>query len=171
MRLAAELARYGLSIRIIDTASHLPDVAHPHARRTHRMTEPTRLIGYSVGGRPTERILGQLGLPQSDDTVLRSLKETISIRRIKSPRVVGIDDWSCLKGRRYGTVIVDLERRGVVDVLPEHSADATADWLSRRPEIGIVSRDRCGLYAHGRRVVPLRRGRSRTGSTCWTICA
>jgi transposase len=62
---------------------------------------------------------------------------------------VGIDDWSWLKGRRYGTVVVDLERRVVVDVLPERSADATADWLSRHPEVEVVSRDRCGLYAQG----------------------
>ena len=57
------------------------------------------------------------------------------------------DDWSWLKGRRYGTVVVDLERRVVVDVLPERSADATADWLSRHPEVEVVSRGRCGLYA------------------------
>jgi transposase len=113
------------------------------------VTELARSIGYSAGGRPTEKILKQLGLPQSDDTVLRNLKENARTRRIKAPRAVGIDDWSWLKGRRYGTVVVDLERRVVVDVLPDRSAAATPDWLSGHPEVEVVSRDQCGLYAQG----------------------
>jgi len=127
----------------------LPGVAPPHARRTRRVVELAILIGHSAGGRPAERILRQLGLPQSDDTVLRSLKANAGTSRTRSPTVVGIDDWSWLKGRRYGIIVVDLERRVVVDVLPERSAEATADWLSRHPEVEVVSRDRCGLYAQG----------------------
>jgi hypothetical protein len=70
-------------------------VAPPHGRRTRRVTELARLIGYAAGGRPTERILIQLGLPQSDDTVLRNLKGHAAVQHIKAPpRVVAIDDWS-----------------------------------------------------------------------------
>ena len=76
-----------------------------------------------------------------------------------------------MKGRTYGTIVVDLERRVVVDVLPERSADATADWLRRHPEVEVISRDRCGLYAQGRLVAHLRRARSPIGSICWTTCA
>jgi transposase len=127
----------------------LPNVAPSHARRTHRVAELARLIGYSAGARPAEKILRQLGMPQSDDTVLRDLRKSAVIRPVKDPRVVGIDDWAWLKGRRYGTVIVDLEKRIVIDVLSERSADATAKWLSHHPAIDAVSRDRCGLYAQG----------------------
>jgi transposase len=63
--------------------------------------------------------------------------------------VAGIDDWSWQQGRSYGTIIVDLERRQVVDVLQRRSAENTARWLRQHPEIDIVSRDRCGLYAQG----------------------
>jgi hypothetical protein len=55
-------------------------------------------------------------------------------------------------GRGSGTVIVDLERRQVVDVLPNRSAASTAEWLKRHPEIEVISRDRAGLYAEGARV-------------------
>jgi hypothetical protein len=41
----------------------LPGVATPHARRMHRVTELARLIGYSAGARPADKILRQLGLP------------------------------------------------------------------------------------------------------------
>ena len=65
--------------------------------------------------------------------------------------MVGIDDWCWRRGDRYGTIIVDLERRKVIDVLPKRSVEETATWLKRHPEIEIVSRDRCGLYAQGAR--------------------
>ena len=64
-------------------------------------------------------------------------------------RVIGIDDWAWRKGSTYGTIMVDLERREVVDLLPNRSAAATADWLKRHPDIEIVSRDRCGSFAQG----------------------
>ncbi len=44
-----------------------------------------------------------------------------------------------------------LEKREVADVLAERSAVGTADWLGQHPEVEIVSRDRCGLYAQGAR--------------------
>ncbi len=42
--------------------------------------------------------------------------------------VAGIDDWSWRKGMTYGTFVVDLERRQVVDVLADCSAVGTAQW-------------------------------------------
>jgi transposase len=65
--------------------------------------------------------------------------------------VVGIDDWSWQRGRSYGTIAVDLERREVVDVLADRSSETTARWLQQHPEIEVVSRDRCGLYAQAAR--------------------
>jgi transposase len=107
-------------------------------------------VGHASGGRPAERLLTHLGLPQSDDTVLRNLKHHVAERRKDTAtRVVGIDDWAWQKGLRYGTIMVDLERREVVDVLPDRSAETTGRWLGQHPGIEIVSRDRCGLYANG----------------------
>jgi transposase len=65
--------------------------------------------------------------------------------------VAGIDDWVWKKGATYGTMILDLERRQIVDVLADRSADSTAEWLRIHPEVEIVSRDRAGLYADGAR--------------------
>ena len=48
--------------------------------------------------------------------------------------------------------MVDLERREVVDVLQDRTQPSwTAEWLRQHPEVEIVSRDRCGLYAQGAR--------------------
>jgi transposase len=93
----------------------------------------------------------RLGMPISDDTILRHLKRQVRLHAKTTVRVAGIDDWSWRKGRTYGTIIIDLERREVVDVLADRTTTGTADWLRQHPEVEIVSRDRCGLYAQGAR--------------------
>jgi transposase len=99
---------------------------------------------------PGERLLGRLGLTTSDDTIIRALKRGHQGQAPKYPvRVVGIDDWSQIKGSSYGTILIDLERRRVIDVLNDRSADAVERWFKRHPEVETISRDRCGLYARG----------------------
>ncbi len=66
-------------------------------------------------------------------------------------RVVGVDDWAWSKGHSFGTILVDLERGEVVDLLPTRSADALCEWLTQHPEVAVVSRDRHGIYAEGAR--------------------
>ena len=103
----------------------------------------------------------RLGMPVSDDTILRHLKRQVArLRANATVRVAGIDDWSWRKGRTYGTIIVDLERREVVDVLQDRTTAGTAEWLGQHPEVEIVSRDRCGLYAQGARKSAPQPGRS-----------
>jgi hypothetical protein len=101
-------------------ADRLPQGTRPFARRTCRVDELARLVGRAAGGRPAERLLTHLGLPQSDDTVLRNLKRHVAeCREDTATRVVGIDDWAWQKGCRYGTIMVDLERRQFADLLSD----------------------------------------------------
>ena len=64
---------------------------------------------------------------------------------------MGVDEWAWRKGTSFGKVIVDLERRKVLELLPDRSAAGTADWLKRHPQIEVVSRDRAGLFADAAR--------------------
>jgi transposase len=126
----------------------LPSVAVPYARRTTRVVEIVGLLGHSAGGRPGERLMQRLGMPVSDDTILRQLKrDAAGAQRNSEIRVVGIDDWSWRRATSYGTIMVDLERRSVIDILDDRSVDSAAKWLRSHPSIETVSRDRCGLYA------------------------
>src|SRR5882724_1411659 len=96
--------------------------------------------------------MARLGMPVSDTTILRSVKKSVAAQTNGAAvRVVGVDEWAWRKGTTFGTVIVDLEHRQVVELLADRSAATTADWLKRHPEIDVISRDRAGLYADAAR--------------------
>uniref|UniRef100_UPI001AEF0FF7 transposase n=1 Tax=Methylosinus sp. Ce-a6 TaxID=2172005 RepID=UPI001AEF0FF7 len=124
--------------------------AFPFARKTQRVIDLVRLFGHAARGRTSEKLLARLAMPVSDNAILRQLKRHAAERRDGAPlRAIAIDDWSWRKGFKYGTIIVDLERRIVADVLEIRSAKETADWVKQHSEIEVVSRDRCDLYAQG----------------------
>jgi transposase len=74
----------------------IDQVIKPYSRETGRVAELARTIAYAVGGRPAERLLRRLGLPQGDDRILRNLKRH-AVSSSERLRVVGIDDWSWVK--------------------------------------------------------------------------
>ncbi len=125
----------------------------PHAQQTNRLAEIRVLVARALGGRPGQRLLNRLGMPTDRHTLLRQV--TKAARAPTWPekiRVVGVDDWAWSKGQSsFGTILVDLERGEVVDLLPVRSADTLNHWLAKHPEVVVVSRDRHGLYAEGAR--------------------
>jgi transposase len=126
----------------------LPKLAAPFARRTDRLAAAQAQTGLALGGAASARLLSGLSMPASADTVLRLIKAT-PLPDQPAPRVIGVDDWAKRKGRRYGTIIVDLERHRVVDLLPERTAATLTDWLRQQPGIAVVARDRSTEYASG----------------------
>ncbi len=48
---------------------------------------------------------------------------------------------------RYGTILVDLDKRQVIDLLPDRSVESLQAWLERHPGVDVISRDRRGIYA------------------------
>ena len=77
----------------------LPGLAAPFARQAARLAEIVRLVGHSMGGRPSERLMRRLGMPVGDTTILRGLKGHAGVSSANgAARVAGIDDWAWRKG-------------------------------------------------------------------------
>ena len=84
----------------------------------------------------------------SADTLLRNIRAQVE-HSSSQVRVLGVDDWALRKGRTYGTILVDLEKHRVVDLLEDRSGDTLAMWLAAHPSVEIIARDRSTEYARG----------------------
>jgi len=129
----------------------LPGVVMPYARRTLRLSQLVELVGFLLGGNGGSRLLrhmarGQLGT--SRDSVLRAVRRA-SLPPSGVPQTLSVDDFAFRRRVSYGTMLLDLERRRVVDLLPDRSEVTFARWLRAHPGVGAISRDRAGDYATG----------------------
>lgn len=64
-----------------------------------------------------------------------------------SVTAVCIDDFALKKRQRYGTVMVDLETRKIVDMIESREMEDVTRWLSEYPNLRVVSRDGSRTYA------------------------
>ena len=129
----------------------LPTVVAPYARRTTRLTDVFTLIGFALGGEAGKRLAAGIGLATSPDTLLRLIGAQPE-EQVPPPRILGGDDFSFCKRKSYGTILIDLERRIPIDILPDREAATLEKWLKEHKGVEIISRDRGGPYAEGARL-------------------
>lgn len=133
--------------RVIFT-ERVPTVVAPWARRTQRLATAQQQLGLIAGGSGGAKLATALAMPAGVDLLLNLIRRFRPPER-PTPRVLGVDDWAQRKGYSYGTILVDLEKGWVVDLLADRTAATLAHWLTAHPGVEILSRDRAEAYAQG----------------------
>jgi transposase len=108
---------------------------------SNRLLEELTAIGLAASAEVSERLAPRLGMIIKAPTLLRYLR-TIEDAPVTEVTKLGIDDFALRRGDSYETILVNLETRRPLDLLPNRTAEAVKHWLASHPDIQVVSRDR-----------------------------
>ena len=119
----------------------LPGLVQSYARMTPRLIMLVQALGLVSGGQMGTRLADRSGIATTPSTLLRHLMQ-LPAPMARAVRVLGIDDFAWKKRFRYGTLLVDLERRKIIEILPDRESATVEKWLKEHPDVEVVSRDR-----------------------------
>src|SRR5215469_12695081 len=122
-------------------AERLPNLVTSYGRMTKRLIVLLQALGRGSGGQLGTRQADRSGIATTPSTLLRHLMQ-LPTAVTRAVRVLGVDDFAWKKRFTYRTILVDLERRRIIDVLADRESATVEAWLKEHPEIDFVIRDR-----------------------------
>jgi transposase len=93
----------------------LPGLVESYARMSSRLIALLQAIALVAGGQKCTRLADRCAIATTPSTLLRHLMQLPALKA-RAVRVLGVDDFAWKKRFTYGTILVDLERRKIIDV-------------------------------------------------------
>lgn len=118
------------------------------------------------GGR--RAVVPQAALAAARTRLFELLEEPSGPER--APRVLGVDEFAFRRGRRYGTILVDVETGRVVDVLPGRISETFAAWLTSHPGAEMAAATAPAPTPRPSRKPHPKPWRSQIAGTCYRTC-
>jgi transposase len=116
-----------------------------YSRRTKRVSKILDSLSIELTGKLGSMLSKQLLIPVSSSSITRIVHRQ-QLPPIIQPMVLGVDDFAYRKGISYGTILIDMETSKPIDILPSREGKDLKKWLSKYPDVKIVTRDRASSY-------------------------